>query len=397
MNIKKIENAELKNKKVIVRVDYNVPLKKGEVQDPTRLVESLPTLKYLLAQNCKVILISHLGRPDGKPNPELSLKPVAEKLSSLLKKPVLSASDCVGPETAKLCADLKSGQIILLENLRFHAEEEKNDEKFARELAGLAEVFISDAFGTAHRAHASTVGITKFLPSYAGLLMEKEVEKLSETQINPPRPLTLVIGGAKMETKIDLIKSFIDRSDNIILGGGIANTFLAAKGYQIGASLMEKDKVEIAKEIIKLVEQKRKNLLLPVDFLVAKAITEFAGTKVSESTSLEDDDKIVDMGPQTVKIAKDLLHKSQTIIWNGPMGIFEMDNFAAGTKAIAKEISESTTRSPHHLTVIGGGDTLEALNRFKIPHSKFSHVSTGGGAMLEFLEKGTLPGVEALK
>lgn len=395
MKIKSYLDADLKNKIVIVRVDFNVPLKGGKVSDKTRLIESLPTIKYLLKQQCKVILISHLGRPDGKISPEFSLAPVARTFSRLLLKRVFFAKDCIGPEAERICNKLKPGQIALLENLRFHANEETNDSQFAKQLAHLGDIYINDAFGSAHRAHASTVGITKYLPSYAGHLMLKEVENLSKLFDNLQYPFTLIVGGAKIDTKIDIITSFAGKADFFLMGGGIANTFLASKGQKLGSSLVEKDKIQTAKDITALLLRKRKNLILPSDYLLAEKISNFSHIQNSSSKNLSPNQKILDLGTQSIKQFASIISKSKTIVWNGPMGVYEYRPFRQGTKSIAQAVAAATKRGA--FSVLGGGDTIDALKVLKISPNNFSHVSTGGGAMLEFIEKGTLPGIDALK
>lgn len=395
MEIKNYLDADLKNKIVIVRVDFNVPLKGGKVSDKTRLVESLPTIKYLLKQQCKVILISHLGRPDGKISKEFSLAPVARAFGRLLLKRVFFAKDCIGPEAERICNKLKSGQIALLENLRFHAEEEANDSQFAKQLAHLGDIYINDAFGTAHRAHASTVGITKYLPSYAGHLLLKEVENLSKLFTHLQYPFTLIVGGAKIDTKIDIITSFAGKADFFLMGGGIANTFLASKGQKLGSSLVEKDKLKTAKNITALLLRKHKNLILPIDYLLAEKISDFVSTQNSEIKNLSTNQKILDIGKRSAKQFASIISKSKTIVWNGPMGVYEFRPFRQGTRIIAKAVAAATKKGA--FSVIGGGDTVDALKVLKISPKRFSHVSTGGGAMLEYIEKGTLPGIEALK
>lgn len=395
MNIENFKDADLKNKTVIVRVDFNVPLKAGKVSDKTRIIESLPTIKYLLKQQCKIILISHLGRPDGKVSQEFSLEPVAKELSRLLFKKVLFATDCIGPEAERVCNRLKTGQIALLENLRFHDGEEANNIQFAKQLSNLGDIYINDAFGTAHRAHASTVGITKFLPSYAGHLLLKEIENLSKLFNNIKYPFTLIVGGAKIDTKIDVITSFAGKADFFLMGGGIANTFLASKGQKLGSSLVQKDKIETAQEITRLLLRKHKNLILPGDYLLAEKISDSAKTQNSESKKLLANQKILDIGKQSAKQFASIISKSKTIVWNGPMGVYEFKPFRQGTKIVAKAIASATKKGAFSL--LGGGDTIDALKILKISPKQFSHVSTGGGAMLEFIEKGTLPGIEALK
>jgi phosphoglycerate kinase len=395
MKIKNYLDTDLKNKTVIVRVDFNVPLKDGKVSDKTRLVESLPTIKHLLKQKCKVILISHLGRPDGRFSKEFSLAPVARALSRLLFKKVFFATDCIGPEAERICNKLKPGQIALLENLRFHAGEEENNSQFSKQLSNFGDIYINDAFGTAHRAHASTVGITGFLPSYAGHLLLKEVENLSKLFDNSQYPFTLIVGGAKIDTKIDIITSFAGKADFFLMGGGIANTFLASKGQKLGSSLVEKDKIATAKEITELLLRKHKNLILPTDYLLAKKIGDFVKTKNSEAKNLSANQKILDIGRQSTKQFASIIAKSKTIVWNGPMGVYEFRPFRRGTKIIAKAIAKATKKGA--FSVLGGGDTIDALKILRISPKKFTHVSTGGGAMLEFIEKGTLPAIEALK
>ncbi len=395
MNIKNYLDAELKNKTVIVRVDFNVPIKAGKISDKTRLIESLPTIKYLLKQKCKIILISHLGRPESKTDTALSLAPIARALSHILLRKIYFATDCVGPEAERVCNKLKSGQIALLENLRFHAEEEQNDDKFAKQLALLGDIYINDAFGTAHRAHASTVGITRYLPSYAGSLMLREVENLGKLFHRVEYPFVLIMGGAKIDTKIDIITSFAGKADYFLIGGGIANTFLASRGHKLGGSLVEDAKYKTAQSITDLLLRKHKNLVLPSDYRVARKISNFALTTNSKDPNLKKGLKILDIGQDSAKQFSSIISRAKTIVWNGPMGVYESRPFRRGTQIIAKAIATATQNGA--FSVIGGGDTLDALKILGISHKKFSHVSTGGGAMLEFIEKGSLPGIDVLK
>jgi phosphoglycerate kinase len=376
-------------KRVLMRVDFNVPLNGSKVSDDTRIKETLPTINFLLKKKAKVILMSHLGRPDGKVKKELRLDPVAKQLSKLLKKPVKKLDDCIGAKVEKAIAAMKPGQVILLENTRFHAEEEKCDKTFSKQLAKLGDIFVVDAFGTAHRAHASTYGISEYLPAYAGFLMEKEVKALSELMRKTAHPLTLIIGGAKIDTKIGLIKNFMDKADNFIIGGGLANTFLAAAGFDVAKSLYEKDKLDIAREIMLEAETLKKNFILPEDVVVAEEISDKAKTLTVPVEDVEGAMQILDIGQKSIKTYLKTIFKSKTIVWNGPVGVYEKKPFAKGTSAIARGIAGTKKAK----TILGGGDTVDAINHFKISTKKFTHVSTGGGAMLEFLEGQDLPGV----
>jgi phosphoglycerate kinase len=390
MKVRSVRKANVSGKRVLMRVDFNVPLEKGKVSDDTRIRETLPTIKYLLREKGKVVLMSHLGRPDGKVAKDLRLDPVAKQLSKLLKKPVKKLDDCIGPKVEKEVAAMKPGSIILLENTRFHAEEEKCDAAFSKKLAALGDLFVVDAFGTAHRAHASTFGVAKHLPAYAGFLMEKEVTVLGGLMEKTKRPLTLVIGGAKIDTKIGLIRSFLNKADYFIVGGGLANTFLAAEGFDIGKSLYEKDKVGLAQDIMLEAEVMKENFVLPVDAVVADDINDKAITLTVPVEDVEGNMKILDVGKKSLIMFAKILKKSKTIIWNGPLGLYEKKPFAHGTHAIARELA--TLKKAQ--TILGGGDTVDAINHFGISGKKFTHISTGGGAMLEFLEGTMLPGVE---
>ncbi len=385
-----IDDLDLKDKRVLIRVDFNVPLDKGKVTDDTRIRASLPTIRRVLEQRGKAILISHLGRPKGEIKEELRLIPVAERLEKLLKRRVKKLNDCVGEEVKKAVSELRGGEVILLENLRFHKEEEENDPEFAKQLANLADIFINDAFGTAHRAHASTVGVTKFLPSACGYLLKKEIEYLGKVLSNPERPFIVILGGAKVSTKIGVIKNLFGKVDIFIFGGGMAYTFFKARGVEIGRSLVEEDKIELAKEI--LIEAIRKGIpiLLPIDHVVADKIATDAKVKVVQRLGIPPDWQAVDIGPATITKFGHAINKGRTILWNGPLGISEIEPFSKGTFAIAKLLAESKAT-----TVIGGGDSAAAIAKIGLA-DKMNHVSTGGGASLEFLEGKKLPGVVAL-
>ncbi len=385
-----IDDLDLKGKRVLIRVDFNVPLHKGKITDDTRIKASLPTIKKVTEQGGRAILISHLGRPKGKVKEGLRLNLVAERLEELLKRRVRKLDDCIGEEVKKAVFELKDGEVILLENLRFHKEEETNDPEFAKRLASLADVFINDAFGTAHRAHASTVGVTKFLPSACGYLLKKEIEYLGKVLSNPERPFIVMLGGAKVSTKIGVIKNLLGKADIFIFGGGMAYTFFRARGVETGKSLVEEDKIELAKEI--LIEAIRKGIpiLLPIDHVVADKVAVDANVKVVQRLGIPPDWQAVDIGPATVAKFGHAINKGRTVLWNGPMGIFEIEPFSKGTFAIAKLLADSKAT-----TVIGGGDSIAAIAKAGLT-DKMSHVSTGGGASLEFLEGKELPGVVAL-
>lgn len=394
MNKLTIDDIPLKSKRVLVRVDFNVPMENGKVTDDTRIVESLPTIKKILQSGGRAVLMSHLGRPKGKPSPEFSLKPVAVRLSEHLGHPVPIASDCVGPHVKNMVAELKDGGCLLLENLRFHKEEEANDEIFARELALLGDVYINDAFGSAHRAHASTEGVTRFLkPSAAGYLMRKEIEYLSRAVGNPERPYVVILGGAKISGKIDVIQNLMNKVDTLIIGGGMAYTFFKAQGLEIGNSLLEADKIELAKKIIDEVAQRSIRFLLPVDCIIADRLDNTANRKTVPVNAIVSQWYGLDIGPETVKLFTGVIKGAKTVVWNGPMGVFEMENFAQGTMAIARAMAEATKNGA--TTIVGGGDSAAAIAKAGLEKA-VSHVSTGGGASLEFLEGKILPGVAAL-
>ncbi|MFA5789360.1 MAG: phosphoglycerate kinase [Candidatus Gracilibacteria bacterium] len=389
MQLRTLSSADLKGKRVLLRTDFNVPIQDGVVQDKTRLEGSLPTLRFLIEQGCKIIIATHLGRPKGKPDPEFKLDAVAKELSSLLDAPVSKLNDCVGPEVEAAVSAMTEGQVVLLENLRFHAEEEANDPAFAQALAKLAEVYVSDAFGTVHRAHASTEGVAHLLPAYAGLLVEKEVKVLSGLMENPAPPLCLLVGGAKVDTKIGILEKFLEIADLFVIGGALANTFLKAQGHDVGASLYEEDKLDVAQKFLEAA--KGKTVLLPVDAMVSEEVSETAKVQTVNVSQVSGALKILDLGVKTVELYSAALKKSKTIIWNGPMGLYEMSPFATGTQAIAKAVAESGA-----VSVLGGGDTIDAVHHFGYSGKEFTHLSTGGGAMLEFLEGKELPGIKVL-
>jgi phosphoglycerate kinase len=390
-----IEDLDPRGKRVIVRVDFNVPLKDGVVESDKRLRESLPTIKYLKDKGAKVILMSHLGRPDGKKVPDMSLAPVAKALSGLLGSEVKFASDCIGEPAKQAVAALQAGDVLLLENLRFHAAEEDNDPGFAKQLASLADIYVNDAFGTAHRAHASTHGITQHLPqAAAGYLMKKELDYLGQALANPARPFVAIIGGSKVSSKIDVIKHLLPRVDKLLLGGGMTYTFLKAQGKEVGKSIVENDKVDFARSLLAEAGGK---LVLPEDFVVTDKL-DFKGrtvgaTKVVSKDQIPADWEAVDIGPTSIAQFSEILLPAKTVIWNGPVGVFEIDDTAKGTIAVANVLAQATANGA--TTIIGGGDSASAVKKAGVA-SKVSHVSTGGGASLEYLEGKALPGVEAL-
>ncbi len=391
MNKKTIEDIQVQGKKVLVRCDFNVPLdKEGNITDENRIVGAMPTIKYLADNGAKVILCSHMGKPKGEPKPEFSLAPVAKRLSEKLGKEVVFAADAnvVGENAKKAVAEMKDGDIVLLENTRYRAEETKNVETFSKELASLAEIFVNDAFGTAHRAHCSTVGVTEYLPAVCGYLIQKEIEFLGNAVNNPVRPLVAILGGSKVSSKISVIENLLDKVDKLIIGGGMAYTFMAAKGYEVGDSLLEKDYIDYAKEMMAKAGDK---LLLPIDTVVAKDFDNDAESKVVNEGCIEEGWQGLDIGPKTIELFSDAVKSAKTVVWNGPMGVFEMSNFAKGTNAIAQVLAEIDAT-----TVIGGGDSVAAVNQAGLG-AKMSHISTGGGASLEFLEGKELPGIVALQ
>lgn len=394
-NKKTIDNIDVKGRKVLVRVDFNVPLDENRnITDDKRIVESLPTIRKIMKDGGVPILMSHLGRPKGKPKPEFSLAPVAKKLGELLSAKVIMAPDCIGAATRTAIASAKPGEVVLLENLRFHAEEEANDANFAKELASLGQVYVNDAFGSAHRAHASTEGVTRFLkPAVAGYLMEKELKYLSQAVGNPRRPYVAIIGGAKISGKIDVINNLLGKVDALIIGGGMMFTFLKAMGKEIGNSILEADKVDLARELMEKTKSGKAKLLLPVDSTVAEKFENTAAKKVVSVDTIPQGWVGMDIGPKSIELFKKEIVNAKTVVWNGPMGVFEMENFAAGTRAVADALVEATKKGAS--TIVGGGDSAAAIAKFGL-EKEVSHVSTGGGASLEFLEGKTLPGVAAL-
>ncbi len=395
MNKKMIDDIDLKGKRVLVRVDFNVPLDENlNITDDIRITSALPTIKKIISEGGKAILMSHLGRPKGAPNPKYSLKPAAKRLSELLGFEVKMANDCIGDEVKALVNSLNDGEVCLLENLRFYAEEEKNDPAFAAKLAELGDVYVNDAFGSAHRAHASTEGVTKFISTcVSGYLMKKELDYLGNAVANPKRPFTAILGGAKISGKIDVINNLASKVDNLIIGGGMAYTFYKALGYEVGTSLLEAEKVDLAKEILENVPKSGVNFMLPKDVVVAKEFNNDSPSEVVPIDQIPADKMGLDIGPATIEAFKKVILESNTILWNGPMGVFEMDNFAKGTNAIALALVEATEKGA--ITIIGGGDSASAIKKAGV-EDKVTHVSTGGGASLEFLEGKVLPGVAAL-
>nr|WP_330372563.1 phosphoglycerate kinase [Clostridioides mangenotii] len=394
MNKKNIEDIEVSGKKVLVRCDFNVPLKDGEISDDNRLRGAMPTIENLVSRDAKVILCSHLGKPKGEAKKELSLAPVAKKLSEMLgKEVVFAADDNVVGENAKAAVDkMEDGDIVLIENTRYRAEETKNEENFSKELASLAEIYVNDAFGTAHRAHCSTVGAGEFLEERAcGYLIQKELKFLGDAVANPVRPFTAILGGAKVSDKLAVINNLLDKVDNLIIGGGMAYTFLKAQGYEVGTSLLEEDKIEYAKEMMAKAKEKGVNLLLPTDVVMAEKFAEDAEPIVTEDANIKDGYMGLDIGPKSVDIFVDAINKSKTVVWNGPMGVFEFANFATGTLEVAKAMANLKDAT----TIIGGGDSAAAVNQLGFG-DKMTHVSTGGGASLEFLEGKDLPGIVSL-
>ncbi len=391
MNKKTIEDIQVQGKKVLVRCDFNVPLDADRnITDENRIVGAMPTIKYLVDNGAKVILCSHMGKPKGEPKPEFSLAPVAKRLSEKLGKEVIFAADdtVVGENAKKAVAEMKDGDVVLLQNTRYRAEETKNVETFSKELASLADIFVNDAFGTAHRAHCSTVGVTEYLPAVCGYLIQKEIEFLGNAVNNPVRPLVAILGGSKVSSKISVIENLLDKVDKLIIGGGMAYTFMAAKGQEVGDSLLEKDYIDYAKEMMAKAGDK---LLLPIDTVVAKDFANDAESKVVEEGGIEAGWQGLDIGPKTIELFSDAVKSAKTVVWNGPMGVFEMENFAKGTNAIAQVLAQIDAT-----TVIGGGDSVAAVNQAGLG-DKMSHISTGGGASLEFLEGKQLPGIVALE
>ncbi len=391
MPIRKVDQIGLKGKRVFIRVDFNVPLnEKNEITDNTRIVQSLPTLRFVMEAGGKVILASHLGRPKGKRDPKFSLTPVAERLSEFLGKKVALAFDCIGDEIQKQIKEMKEGEVLLLENLRFHPEEEKNDENFSKSLASLCEVYVNDAFGAAHRAHASTEGMTRYVKTVAaGFLMMKEVESLEKVLVNPQKPYVAVLGGAKVSDKIGVIENLLNKVTTLLVGGGMAYTFLKAKGFEVGKSLVEEDQLGFSLNLLGKAQGKVK-FLLPSDHIAAERMDIEAKRQIVENEKIPRDWVCLDIGPETVRFFSEEIRTAKTIVWNGPMGVFEMKPFSQGTFGIAKAVADSSAFS-----VVGGGDSVAAVNQAGVAE-RISHISTGGGASLEFLEGKKLPGIEAL-
>ncbi len=391
MSKKTVRDIDLKDKKVLVRCDFNVPMDENQnITDNRRIVAALPTIKYLLEQNCKITLCSHLGRPKGEFKKEFSLVPVAKELSKLLNKEIIMAKDVIGEDAVSKANNLKNGEILLLENLRFHREETDNDPEFSKKLSNYGEIFVNDAFGTAHRAHASTEGVTHYLPAVSGFLIEKELKFLDEALQNPERPFMAILGGSKVSDKIGVIESLINKVDAILIGGGMAYTFLKALGYNVGNSLCEDDKINLAMELMEKAKEKGVKFMLPVDNKIAKEFKADAESKIVPSAEIPDGWQGLDIGPETVKLYAEELKNAKTIVWNGPLGVFELEKFAIGTNEIAKVLGDIDA-----VKIIGGGDSASAVEKAGVAE-KMTHISTGGGASLEFLEGKKLPGIEAL-
>lgn len=393
MNKKTIKDIDVTGKKVLVRCDFNVPLNKetGEITNDLRIVGALPTIKYLLENKAKVILCSHLGKPKGEVKPNLSLAPVAKRLSEYLGFEVKLAKDIVGEDAKKLASEVKEGEAILLENVRFDAREEANDKEFSKELASLADIYVNDAFGTAHRAHSTTAGVAEYLPAVCGFLIEKEVKMLGDSLNNPQRPFVAILGGAKVSDKIKVIENLIEKADSIIIGGGMTYTFLKAMGYNVGNSICELDRVELAKETMKKAEERGVKLLFPVDTVCGKEFSNDTEMKIVDSKEIPDEWQGLDIGPESIKLFTEELKTAKTVMWNGPLGVFEFENFARGTNEVAKVLAEIEAT-----TIIGGGDSAAAVEKGGYA-DKITHISTGGGASLEFLEGKALPGIECLE
>ncbi len=388
--IKDLSIIDLKGKHILMRADFNVPLRHGVITDDSRIVASLPTIKYLKDAGAKIILASHLGRPDGKVVDSLRLNPVAQSLSQYLDCDVIKAEDCIGNEVEQKVNSLKNGQIMLLENVRFHAEEEQNDPEFAKRLASLADIFVFDAFGTAHRKHATTAGIANYLPAYAGLLVQKEINFLAGSVNTPKKPFVAIVGGAKVSTKIGILKNLLDKVDTLVVGGAMIFTFLKAQGFKIGKSIFEELQIPEAEMLLATVAEKEVKLLLPVDLVVTKDINATATTQIVDINAIPDDMLGVDIGPKTIKEIQAEIALAQTVLWNGPLGVFEIDQFAKGTFSVAQALADSTA-----ITIVGGGDSTAAIAKAGLT-DKITHISTGGGAALEFLKGIELPGVAAL-
>ena len=392
MVLNTIRDADLTGKRVLIRVDFNVPLKEGVVKDDTRIRAALPTIEYILSQKgASLVVMSHFGRPKGKKNPEFSMVPIGKRFAELLGKPVKVAPDVIGPEVEKEVKALKAGEVLLLENVRFYPDEEANNPDYAKALASYGDVYVNDAFGTAHRAHASTEGVAHFLPSYAGFLIEKEVKFMAPLLENPAHPFVAIIGGAKVSSKIGVLQSLLRTCDTMVIGGGMAYTFLTVQGHKVGKSLVEADYLDTARDFLKAAAEKKVNVILPVDHIAAEAFDENAAPVAVDGIDIPDNLMGMDVGPKTIALIKDAISKAQSVVWNGPLGVFEFDSFAKGTLDIAKAVADCKGT-----TVVGGGDSVAAVNKFGLA-DKLSHVSTGGGASLEFLQGLPLPGIVALQ
>ena len=392
MVLNTIRDADLTGKRVLIRVDFNVPLKEGVVKDDTRIRAALPTIEYILSQKgASLVVMSHFGRPKGKKNPEFSMAPIGKRFAELLGKPVKVAPDVIGPEVEKEVKALKAGEVLLLENVRFYPDEEANNPDYAKALASYGDVYVNDAFGTAHRAHASTEGVAHFLPSYAGFLIEKEVKFMAPLLENPEHPFVAIIGGAKVSSKIGVLQSLLRTCDTMVIGGGMAYTFLTVQGHKVGKSLVESDYLDTARDFLKAAAEKKVNVILPVDHIAAEAFEENAAPVAVDGIDIPDNLMGMDVGPKTIALIKDAVSKAKSVVWNGPLGVFEFDSFAKGTLDIAKAVADCKGT-----TVVGGGDSVAAVNKFGLA-DKLSHVSTGGGASLEFLQGLPLPGIVALQ
>ena len=392
MVLNTIRDADLTGKRVLIRVDFNVPLKEGVVKDDTRIRAALPTIEYILSQKgASLVVMSHFGRPKGKKNPEFSMAPIGKRFAELLGKPIKVAPDVIGPEVEKEVKSLKAGEVLLLENVRFYPDEEANNPDYAKALASYGDVYVNDAFGTAHRAHASTEGVAHFLPSYAGFLIEKEVKFMAPLLENPAHPFVAIIGGAKVSSKIGVLQSLLRTCDTMVIGGGMAYTFLTVQGHKVGKSLVESDYLDTARDFLKAAAEKKVNVILPVDHIAAEAFDENAAPVAVDGIDIPDNLMGMDVGPKTIALIKDAISKAQSVVWNGPLGVFEFDSFAKGTLDIAKAVADCKGT-----TVVGGGDSVAAVNKFGLA-DKLSHVSTGGGASLEFLQGLPLPGIVALQ
>lgn len=392
MDKQSVKDIPVRGRRVLVRVDFNVPMDDSRnITDDTRIRAALTTIEYLRGEGAKIILASHFGRPKGQINPKYSLAPVAARLGELLGQDVPMAPDCIGPEVEKEVSQLQGGQVLLLENVRFHAEEEKNDPEFAKALARLADIFVNDAFGTAHRAHASTEGVAHYIPAVAGFLMQKEVEVMGKALEEPARPFVAIIGGAKVSDKIGVIENLLNKVDALIIGGGMANTFLKAQDYSVGKSLVEEDKVSLAKELLVKARELKVELILPKDCVAAQEFKADAPYRIISVSEIAEDEMALDIGPESAEAFSRYIETAQTIIWNGPMGVFEMENFAKGTEKVAQAVAKCPG-----ITIVGGGDSVAAVEKMGVA-DQLTHISTGGGASLEFLEGKVLPGVAALK